>query len=47
MSGAGGDSGGSSAARAGIFLAGSLLGMAFAGGGALALSYLARAAHPP
>ena len=47
MSGAGGDSGGSSAARAGIFLAGSLLGMAFAGGGALALSYLARAARPP
>ena len=47
MSGAGGDSGGSSAARAGIFLAGSLLGMAFAGGGALALSYLARAARRP
>ena len=37
---AGGDSGGRSF---GFFMAGSLLGMAVAGGGALALTYLARA----
>ena len=42
LSGMGASSGDSSRGSFGFFVAGSLLGMAVAGGGALALSYLAR-----